>query len=69
MKILEAKITDNMNNLEKAADSVNNGRADSTYFYVNGNGVSVHNTYTELSEREQREKLEWFLFGRTYEFI
>ena len=67
MKTLIAKITDNGVNLEKAANYINKGRTDSTYFYVNRNNVSVSNPYTELSKSEQIVKLEWFLEGRTYE--
>tara|TARA_R110000796_G_scaffold90118_3_gene193810 strand:+ start:463 stop:678 length:216 start_codon:yes stop_codon:yes gene_type:complete len=69
MNTLIAKITDNGVNLENAAKYINRGRTDSTYFYVNGNNVSVSNPYGELSAIEQIIKLEWFLEGRIFELV
>ena len=56
-------------NLDRRADSVNNGRTDGIYFYVNGKHVSVSHPHFKLSIAKQKEELAWFLDDCDFEFI
>jgi len=68
MKTLFATLLTPCPDLSKYADAINNGRTDSVYFYVNGDGdkVSVSYTFGQLSEKAQAEELKWFLSDRNY---
>lgn len=67
MRNLVAKLTDCRVDLSDYSISVNNGRTDGVYFYVNGSNVTVSSYCTELSEDFQRQELEWFLNGTHFE--
>jgi hypothetical protein len=60
MKNLIAKIESNAN-LSNRAKFVNNCRNDDSYFYVNGNQISISNPYREISEEDQLKELIWFI--------
>ena len=57
----------NSSNLQKRAEAINTGRTDGTYFYVNGNSVTVSNPFFNITEEGQRLELEWFLNDREFE--
>lgn len=63
-----AKVED-AKGLEQRAKATNNGRTGDTYFYVNGDRVSVSNPHFDISEEVQKECLEWFLSDRKFELI
>jgi len=47
-------------------EKVANSHGGDTYFYVNGNRVSVDNPYFKLSDLYQKELLERFLDDRKF---
>lgn len=69
MKTVVAILKNKHLDLSKGADCVNNGRTDNTYFYVNGDSITVWDTYRKLTEEEQKKSLTWFLGKHEYDFI
>lgn len=60
-------IVEDTTGLEHREKVVNAHRTGSTYFYVNGNRVSVENPYFKLSDEAKKELLEVFLDDRKFE--
>ena len=52
---------------EESVKKINNGRTDSTYFYVSGDEVSLSSPFYRLDEKRQKEALIWLLEGLSYE--
>lgn len=53
-------------NLQRRSEVVNSSRTDGTYFYVNGNSVSVSNPHDEMTSEQQKSELKWFLSDREF---
>lgn len=53
-------------NLQRRSEVVNSSRTDGTYFYVNGNSVSVSNPHYEMTSEQQKSELKWFLSDREF---
>lgn len=62
-------IVEDTTGLEQRERVANSHRSGDTYFYVNGNRVSVENPYFKLSDEAQKELLEWFLDDRKFEIL
>lgn len=55
---------------EKHIDAVNNGSAETDYYYLHSDGtLSVSNPYKNLSEAQQKECLLWIADNREIEFL
>lgn len=60
-------IVEDTTGLEQREKVANSHRSGDTYFYVNGNRVSVENPYFRISDDVQKEFLERFLDDRKFE--
>lgn len=60
-------IVEDAKGLEQREEVINSHRTGDTYFYVNGNRVSVSNPHFDISDTVQQELIEWFLSDRKFE--
>lgn len=60
-------IVEDTTGLEQREKVVNSHRTGDTYFYVNGNRVSVSNPHFDISDTVQQELIECFLSDRKFE--
>lgn len=60
-------VVEDTTGLEQRERVANSHRSGDTYFYVNGNRVSVSNPHFDIPDDAQKELLEAFLDDRKFE--